>query len=113
MRELNREHRGIPKTTDVLSFPLFEGDEPLPSFPGQPRLLGDVVLCLERIDRQARERSWDFEDELIFCLVHGVLHLLGYDHETNDEDARKMYARQAELFATLRPDTPYENYIQL
>ena len=97
----------------MLSFPLHELEEGGDlDFAGQPVLLGDVVLCLERIDRQARERAWDFEDELIFCLVHGVLHLLGFDHEANDEDARKMYARQAEIFAKLRPNTRYESFIE-
>lgn len=87
IKELNREHRGKDKPTDVLAFALEEADvgpmaEPL-------RILGDVVISLETADRQARQRRHELRDEVVFLLAHGLLHLLGYDHQT-DRQERKM-----------------------
>lgn len=87
MREINREHRGRDEPTDVLSFPIDEEDE----LPGVDRMLGDVVICVPVLERQARENDVAPGDELVDLLVHGVLHLLGYDHET---DQGEMLARQ-------------------
>jgi probable rRNA maturation factor len=81
MAELNGAHRGKPKATDVLSFPL-DGRDPVPA--GMPRQLGDVVIC------PARARADGTPIEVL--LVHGALHLLGWDHET---DAGEMLARQS------------------
>jgi probable rRNA maturation factor len=81
MRALNREYRGRDEVTDVLAFPIDERDE-LPT--GMPRLLGDVVICLERCAEQAAEQGHTPGAELLVLSVHGVLHLLGYDHETDD-----------------------------
>ena len=98
IRALNAEHRGKDEVTDVLSFPLEdagEGPGPAAGGPaGPPRLLGDVVVCARRALRQARDDSLPPALELAVLLVHGVLHLLGYDHET---DAGQMALRQAEL----------------
>ena len=87
MREINREHRGRDEPTDVLSFPIDEEDE----LPGVDRMLGDVVICVPVLERQAREHDVAPGDELVDLLVHGVLHLLGYDHEA---DQGEMLARQ-------------------
>ena len=87
MREINREHRGRDEPTDVLSFPIDEEDE----LPGVDRMLGDVVICVPVLERQAGENDVAPGDELVDLLVHGVLHLLGYDHET---DQGEMLARQ-------------------
>ena len=90
MQALNREHREQDSATDVLSFPI-DDDE---SLPGVPRMLGDVAICLPVLLVQATEREVSPEAELTDLLIHGVLHLLGYDHET---DAGEMLARQDEI----------------
>ena len=90
MQDLNREHREQDSITDVLSFPI-DDDE---SLPGVPRMLGDVAICLPVVLTQATEREVSAAAELTDLLIHGVLHLLGYDHET---DAGEMLARQDEI----------------
>jgi len=98
IRELNREHRGKDSVTDVLSFPIDPLDEPVPA--GVQRQLGDVVISLDQVARQAREAGVEPGAELTTMLVHGVLHLAGYDHES-DEGA--MLALQDQLVADLEP----------
>jgi probable rRNA maturation factor len=99
MRALNAAHRGKDEVTDVLSFPL-EGAGEGPGWAvagaaaGPPRLLGDVVVCARQALRQARADSLPPALELAVLLVHGTLHLLGHDHET---DAGQMALRQAGL----------------
>ncbi len=85
IHELNREHRGVDRPTDVLSFPQFEGDEKPPE--GIPYVLGDLVVSVETARRQAVEYGHTEEREITFLLVHGFLHLLGYDHETPEEES--------------------------
>jgi probable rRNA maturation factor len=81
IQELNRTYRGVDQPTDVLSFALREGDEqPLPAG-DWPELLGDVIISLPRAKAQAAEYGHSLERELGYLLVHGILHLLGYDHE--------------------------------
>jgi probable rRNA maturation factor len=111
MRALNREHRARDAVTDVLAFPLedeeeiavvrdAEGGAAEAAAPdGPPRLLGDVVICARRALRQARAAGLPPAAELAVLLVHGTLHLLGYDHET---DAGHMALRQAELLEAAR-----------
>lgn len=84
IRELNRVWRGVPRPTDVLSFPA--GAKP-PGFPG-PRLLGDVVISLETAARVAREEGRSVEEEVSRYLAHGLLHLLGHDHHRKGEALR-------------------------
>jgi probable rRNA maturation factor len=88
IRTLNREHRGKDKPTDVLSFSQTEGDEPggLPDALTEG-LLGDVVISLDTAERQARKRKHTLMDEVRFLLAHGILHLMGYDHQTDAEEA--------------------------
>jgi probable rRNA maturation factor len=89
MREINLQHRAIDAPTDVLSFPQFEPE------PGsvlsvkhlQGELLGDIVLSIDTTTRQATERGVPALEEAGFLLAHGLLHLLGYDHATPEEDA--------------------------
>jgi len=81
IRDLNREHREIDEVTDVLAFPIDELDD-LPE--GVPRLLGDVVICLARVREQAAALDHPPGRELAILATHGTLHLLGYDHETDD-----------------------------
>ncbi len=92
IRELNARWRGIDKPTDVLSFPLRGSGE----IAAQAPQLGDIVVSVETARRQAAEYGHSLEREIGFLLVHGLLHLLGEDHETPEQDAR-MRARQREL----------------
>ncbi len=102
-RRLNRSYRGIDAPTNVLSFAL--GDSaPAPS--GAPVLLGDVVLAFETVAREAAEQRKQLADHLRHLVVHGVLHLLGYDHE-NDTEAAIMEAREVEILQRLGVPDPY------
>ena len=99
IRKMNKQFRGIDRPTDVLSFPLFdysgESEEPpVDEFMG---MLGDIVLSLETAKRQAAEYGHSFEREAAFLCVHSMLHLLGYDHETGEEDEADMRRRQSEI----------------
>lgn len=90
IQELNREHRGKDKPTDVLAFPLDLEDAPkrgraARSAGETPPLLGDVVISLETALRQARSRKRELFAEVRFLLAHGILHLIGYDHATAAE----------------------------
>lgn len=93
MAHLNKQYRGIDGPTDVLSFGC---DDPCPTPGDEPVTLGDVVIAPAVAERQAAELGHSVEHELDVLLVHGVLHLLGYDHET-DDDAGVMAAREAAL----------------
>ena len=95
MRALNSEHRAIDEVTDVLAFPLDELDD-LPA--GLERQLGDVVVCFAQAERQAAEAGVETPAEVRILVVHGLLHLLGHDHES---DEGEMLARQDELSAVL------------
>jgi probable rRNA maturation factor len=95
MRALNAEHRGLDEVTDVLSFPL-DARDPLP--PGLERQLGDVVVCPRQAARQAAEAGVEPLAELRTLALHGLLHLLGHDHEA---DSGQMLLRQDELSALL------------
>ena len=81
---LNREYRGVDRPTDVLSFALMESDEP-EIIGGASEVLGDLVISLERVQAQAEEYGHSALRELSFLTVHGMLHLLGYDHMEEDE----------------------------
>ena len=98
MAEMNSQYRGRPGPTDVLSFSLLEGDH------AEQRggLLGDVVIDLEQAERQARERGHGLDEEAARLLIHGTLHLLGYDHEQDDE-AREMEAMERRLWLLIGP----------
>jgi probable rRNA maturation factor len=97
IRGLNRDHRGLDEVTDVLSFPV-DGLDPLP--PGMERELGDVVISVAQARRQAADEGVTENDELTSLVVHGVLHLAGFDHET---DTGEMFERQDRLLASLPP----------
>jgi probable rRNA maturation factor len=98
MRSLNSKYRGKDRTTDVLSFPLREG-----RFSGiQPQVLGDIVLSLPTAVRQAKAAGDPCPVEIDRLLVHGYLHLLGYDHEKSKPEARRMALREQRLRDALR-----------
>ena len=93
MRALNNEFREKNKTTDVLSFP-FEADE----FDLEQDFLGDIIISLEQAQKQAAENGFDLETEIKQLILHGILHLCGYDHETDDgEMNRREMALRKEL----------------
>jgi len=92
VRRLNREFRKKDKTTDVLSFPLLEGKKLNAGEKGRVPL-GDVVISVPQARRQAAEQGKKFSQELALLLVHGILHLLGYDHGTKAQE-KKMFSLQ-------------------
>ena len=102
IRRLNRTYREIDRATDVLSFPLFdfEGEGDVMS-DELCDMLGDIVLSLERAAAQAEEFGHSFEREVAFLTVHSMLHLLGYDHETSEEDELDMRRRQTAVMEML------------
>ncbi|HEX7765641.1 MAG TPA: rRNA maturation RNase YbeY [Nitrospira sp.] len=97
MRGLNRRYRKKDRTTDVLAFAMRESASPVSA------LLGDVVISVPMAQRQAKEGGRSFSEELTWLLVHGVLHLCGYDHERSDAEARRMKRREQAVLRGLRP----------
>ena len=97
---LNRDWRGIDKTTNVLSFPLIEPFAPVTG------LLGDVILARETLEREAAEQGVSFEDHFTHLVVHGFLHLLGYDH-MDDDEALAMESLETQILASLGVADPY------
>ncbi|UCZ55264.1 rRNA maturation RNase YbeY [Bacillus shivajii] len=85
IHELNKTYRDKDQPTDVLSFALNEGEEDVVG-EGMPELLGDVIVSVPRAEEQAEEYGHDMKRELCFLSVHGFLHLIGYDHETKEEE---------------------------
>jgi len=92
MKRLNRQFRGKDKTTDVLSFPSGGG-------PG-PQTLGDIAISIPVARKQAARAGWTLEKETLFLLIHGILHLLGYDHERGAKEAHEMAELQSRLLKT-------------
>jgi len=101
IRTLNREFRGKDKATDVLSFPV--GDTLLP---GEDAMLGDIAIALDFVRREAALENKSFEDHLAHLFVHGLLHLVGHDHETVDE-AVEMEDLERSILARLGINDPY------
>lgn len=121
IRELNKKYRGIDKPTDVLAFPpsplrLLSGQAlPSPLWEkgaacpeksrrgegGHPRLLGDIVISLEKSHAQAEERGHSPEQEFKILLTHGILHLLGYDHEISRSEAQRMKRKEKIILSKL------------
>lgn len=102
---LNRDWRGKDKPTNILSFPQLESYNPAS---GQPAHLGDLVLAYQTLSREAKEQGKDFTAHLVHLLVHGLLHLLGYDHETS-RDAVKMEKLEVQILAKLGYTDPYHD----
>jgi probable rRNA maturation factor len=103
MARLNRETFGRRGSTNVIAFPL--DDHPTPG--GPPALLGEVVISLETTRRQAKEFGWPWQELLDFFLIHGILHLLGYDHGDPAAEAH-MTARTWELMGVLYPSRSWD-----
>lgn len=102
IRPLNQEWRGKDTATDVLSFPQEEAESP-GRFSSPPAILGDVVISTETALRQATELGHDVAIEIKALLVHGILHLVGYDHE-NPDDTGEMRAEEVRLLGVLGVD---------
>lgn len=101
IRLLNRDWRGIDKPTNVLSFPAADDDDEDPG-----PLLGDVVVAYETTAREAADEGKRFDDHVAHLLVHGLLHLFGFDHE-DDEEAEEMEALESEILAGLGIADPW------
>lgn len=101
IQELNARWRGKDKPTNVLSFPAFE-----PEAGVQPPMLGDIVMAAETVFREAKLENKPLENHICHLLVHGFLHLLGYDHES-DEEAAEMEALERLVLARLAIPDPY------
>lgn len=95
IQEINKMYRDKDKVTDVISFSL-EEDEPEIEGLDMPRVLGDIIICLEVAKEQAESYNHSLSRELGFLALHGFLHLLGYDHMT-EEDEKEMFSRQDEI----------------
>jgi probable rRNA maturation factor len=95
MTGLNEQYLKKKGPTDVISFPMQDG-----AFPGvQPQLLGDIAISLETAQRQADRRGVSLHEEVTALLVHGMLHLIGYDHELSPADSRRMKAKERAVLA--------------
>ena len=103
IRELNRTYRGVDRQTDVLSFPLYERGcipEAEDLEEDEELAIGDVVICEEVCEAQAKEYGHSVQREIVYLFTHSVFHLLGYDHET-EEDKSDMRAREEEVMSLL------------
>jgi len=101
MRTLNRDYLGKDKPTNVISFAMQEGEFGAIN----PEVLGDVVISADTAAREAQESDEPFLNRLYFLLLHGILHITGYDHERSGEaEAARMEAREREIFALLQEE---------
>ena len=108
VQTLNREWRGKDKPTNVLSFPMLERGALLALAPeGPPELLGDLALALETCTREAAEKGISLADHAAHLIVHGLLHLAGYDHETSPQDGDAMEALEIKALACMGIADPY------
>ncbi|MGE7759213.1 rRNA maturation RNase YbeY [Peribacillus sp. NPDC097895] len=98
IREINKEYRHKDSATDVISFALEEMGEDEVEIVGaeMPRMLGDIIISIERTKEQAEEYGHSFDRELGFLALHGFLHLLGFDH-MNEEEEKVMFTKQKEI----------------
>jgi probable rRNA maturation factor len=98
IQKINRDYREKDAPTDVISFALEEMGEDEVAITGadSPRILGDIIISIDRAKEQAEEYGHSFERELGFLTVHGFLHLLGYDH-MNEQDEKEMFGRQKDI----------------
>jgi len=95
---LNKTYLHRNRPTDIIAFSQIEGDFSHLN----ANLLGDLVISLETAQRQAEEEHASLDDEIVFLLIHGILHLLGYDHEGSAKQAREMQAKQEEVLSSIK-----------
>lgn len=105
IKQINNKYRNIDKPTDVLSFPMFEKDEInqicKQDFEQMQETLGDVIISVEQVQKQAREYEHSFERELAYMVVHGFYHLMGYDHMQENEK-KQMRAKEENILTKLQ-----------
>lgn len=108
MRGLNRRYRGKDRTTDVLAFAMREAVAPHVRRLAQDRplrrlqnMLGDVVISIPTARRQAKEAQQTMDEEIACLLIHGILHLCGYDHERSEKEARRMHRRERMILRSM------------
>jgi len=108
MREMNMRYRGLEETTDILSFP----SQPLPEGVEEEEsgYLGDIIIALPYVAARAMDHNHSLHDELLLLLVHGTLHLLGYEHDTQESQA-EMWKVQAEALASLNVHIDVPDYV--
>lgn len=104
IHKINKEYRDVDRPTDVLSFPMYERDE-IADLKNNTddeieKILGDIIVSIEKVREQAEEYGHSFERELAYLVTHGMLHLLGYDHMIEEEKA-VMRKREEEILETL------------
>ena len=97
MQRLNKQYRHQNRPTDVLAFPQWEGHGP------RTPLLGDVVISVPMAESQATALGHTFDEEMVQLLTHGILHLLGYDHERGQREAQRMRRKERAIMKSLRP----------
>jgi probable rRNA maturation factor len=97
MRRLNRQYRGMDRSTDVLAFPIRASRGPASA------LLGDVVISVHAATRQAHAERHSLDHEVVMLVIHGIVHLLGYDHERGLKEARRMHRKERGLFDAVKP----------
>jgi probable rRNA maturation factor len=107
IRDLNREYRKKDKSTDVLSFPMLDET----SGNVQPQLLGDIVISVETAEKQAHNRKCALYKELSILLIHGMLHLLGYDHELSKKDEEEMQKQESRIFEGIIKDKKIKDVV--
>ena len=100
IKNINKEHRGIDKETDVLSFPMYEKNELENIHLENEDILGDMVISIEKVQEQAQEYGHSFERELAYMIVHSFYHLLGYDH-MNETDKKEMREKEEFILGKL------------
>ena len=93
IRKLNRKYRNIDKVTDVISFAFLDNESTYDPI----KILGDIYVCIPKMISQAKEYNHSEKRELSFLCVHGLLHLLGYDHTKNKEEEKKMFQKQEDI----------------
>ncbi len=97
MQTLNRLYRGQDRPTDVLAFPLWEGPGP------RTAMIGDVVISMPKAESQAEDFGHSVDEEVVKLLTHGILHLVGYDHERGEREAQRMKRKERAIMKQLRP----------
>ena len=103
IQALNREYRNIDSATDILTFRLADGDDDFPVFDEEENTeLGDIFISLDSCKRNAEEFGVDWKDELRRLLLHGLMHLLGWDHSTNDFSTEPMLIEQEKILSQIR-----------
>ena len=101
IKKINKQYRNIDKETDVLSFPMFEKDEILGlEHINHEEVLGDIVISIDKVEKQAKEYGHSFERELSYMVVHGFYHLMGEDH-TNEEEKKIMREKEEKVLANI------------